>query len=217
MVAFQCLMAWLVRDMAWWKVVALAYLVGGSASQNLFCAQHELSHFLAHRRLGVNRALSLLSNCPLVVPMATAFRKYHQEHHSHLVRARAPAPLQPQSASLPLLFSEHKLSRQSLALLPGLQARESAGGKACLAASVLPGPSCAAGCCVVVSESGAAACVGPACAGRRQLTAIAAAEERGGARSCPARARRAVNCVPCQRSNSGPCVAAASLRGGLVR
>jgi len=90
-VAFQCLMAWLVRDMAWWKVVALAYLVGGSASQNLFCAQHELSHFLAHRRLGVNRALSLLSNCPLVVPMATAFRKYHQEHHSHLVRAR-PCP-----------------------------------------------------------------------------------------------------------------------------
>lgn len=85
-VALQCVMAWAVRDMAWWKVVALAYLVGGSASQNLFCAQHELSHFLAHRRLVVNRALSLISNCPLVVPMATAFRKYHQEHHSHLVR-----------------------------------------------------------------------------------------------------------------------------------
>ena len=87
-VALQCVMAWAVRDMAWWKVVALAYLVGGTASQNLFCAQHELSHFLAHRRLGVNRALSLISNCPLVVPMATAFRKYHQEHHSHLVRPR---------------------------------------------------------------------------------------------------------------------------------
>ena len=63
-VALQCVMAWAVRDMAWWKVVALAYLVGGTASQNLFCAQHELSHFLAHRRLAVNRALSLISQLP---------------------------------------------------------------------------------------------------------------------------------------------------------
>jgi hypothetical protein len=154
-VAFQCLMAWLVRDMAWWKVVALAYLVGGSASQNLFCAQHELSHFLAHRRLGVNRALSLLSNCPLVVPMATAFRKYHQEHHSHLVRARAH--LQPIPPSSPLLFSVLKF-RQSQALLPGFQARESAGGKACSTTWGAPGPSCAALCLAVALGSGAAAC-----------------------------------------------------------
>ncbi|KAK9826800.1 hypothetical protein WJX81_002217 [Elliptochloris bilobata] len=54
------------------------------ALQCVMAWAHELSHFLAHRRLGVNRALSLISNCPLVVPMATAFRKYHQEHHSHL-------------------------------------------------------------------------------------------------------------------------------------
>ena len=78
--------AFFVRDAPWWKVWLAAYAIGGTASQNLFCAQHELSHFLAFKRPVFNRVLSFASNCPLVVPMATAFRKYHQEHHSHLVR-----------------------------------------------------------------------------------------------------------------------------------
>lgn len=77
--------AFFVRDAPWWKVWLAAYAIGGTASQNLFCAQHELSHFLAFKRPVLNRVLSFASNCPLVVPMATAFRKYHQEHHSHLV------------------------------------------------------------------------------------------------------------------------------------
>ena len=80
--------AFLVRDAPWWKVWLAAYAIGGTASQNLFCAQHELSHFLAFKKPIYNRLLSFASNCPLVVPMATAFRKYHQEHHSHLVRLK---------------------------------------------------------------------------------------------------------------------------------
>ena len=78
--------AYLVRNAAWWQVLVAAYALGGTYSQNLFTAQHELSHFLAFKRPLYNRILSLASNCPLVVPMATTFRKYHQEHHSHLVR-----------------------------------------------------------------------------------------------------------------------------------
>ena len=92
-VAVSCLqvaMAWYVRDMPWWKVMLAAYVVSATASQNLFTAQHELSHFLAFRTPLYNRILSLASNCPLVVPTATAFRKYHQEHHSHLVRVPCP-------------------------------------------------------------------------------------------------------------------------------
>ena len=77
--------ACLVRKAAWWQVLVAAYALGGTYSQNLFTAQHELSHFLAFKRPLYNRILSLASNCPLVVPMATTFRKYHQEHHSHLV------------------------------------------------------------------------------------------------------------------------------------
>ena len=80
--------SFLVRDSPWWKVWLAAYAIGGTCSQNLFCAQHELSHFLAFKKPIYNRFLSFASNCPLVVPMATAFRKYHQEHHSHLVSGR---------------------------------------------------------------------------------------------------------------------------------
>ena len=79
-------MAYVVRDMPWWKIVFAGYTVSGTANQNLLSAQHELSHFLAFKRPLYNRILSILSNCPVVVPMAVAFRKYHQEHHSHLVR-----------------------------------------------------------------------------------------------------------------------------------
>ena len=35
--------------------------------------------------------LSIFSNMVLVVPTATTFRKYHQEHHSHLVRTLSVA------------------------------------------------------------------------------------------------------------------------------
>ena len=85
--AVQVIMAYAVKDAPWWKVLVAGYVVSGTASQNLFTAQHELSHFLAFRKPLYNKMLSLASNCPLVVPMATSFRKYHQEHHSHLVRA----------------------------------------------------------------------------------------------------------------------------------
>lgn len=81
----QITCAVLLRNAAWWKVFLAAWTIGGTLSQNLFTAQHELSHFLAFRKPIYNRILSLVSNCPLVVPMAAEFRKYHQEHHSHLV------------------------------------------------------------------------------------------------------------------------------------
>ena len=84
--AFQIGMAYWVSSLPWWKVLLAAYVISGVANQNLLTAQHELSHFLAFRTPFHNRVLSLLSNCPIAVPMATAFRKYHQEHHSHLVR-----------------------------------------------------------------------------------------------------------------------------------
>ena len=61
-------------------------------------AQHELSHFLAFKKPLHNRMLSIISNCVLVVPTATTFRKYHQEHHSHLVS------IQPRTCELPTHF-----------------------------------------------------------------------------------------------------------------
>jgi sphingolipid delta-4 desaturase len=80
----QLVFAYLVRNMPWWKVLVLAYTVSGTCNKNLLTAQHELSHFLAFRKPLYNRILSIASNCPIVAPMAVSFRKYHQEHHSHL-------------------------------------------------------------------------------------------------------------------------------------
>lgn len=81
---FQIGMAYFMRNASWTSIFVLGYIISGTCNQNLFCAQHELSHFLALKKPAHNKVLSILSNCPLVVPSATTFRKYHQEHHSHL-------------------------------------------------------------------------------------------------------------------------------------
>ena len=83
--AVQFVMAYHVRNLAWWKVLVGAYTVSGTCNQNLLSAQHEISHFLALKKPFWNKALAVACNCPIVVPMATKFRQYHQEHHSHLV------------------------------------------------------------------------------------------------------------------------------------
>jgi len=83
--AVQFVMAYHVRNLPWWKVLVVAYTVSGTCNQNLLSAQHEISHFLALRKPFWNKVLAIASNCPIVVPVATKFRQYHQEHHSHLV------------------------------------------------------------------------------------------------------------------------------------
>ena len=83
--AVQFVMAYHVRNLPWWKVLVVAYTVSGTCNQNLLSAQHEISHFLALKKPSWNKILAIASNCPIVVPVATKFRQYHQEHHSHLV------------------------------------------------------------------------------------------------------------------------------------
>ena len=85
-VACQFIMAALVRDWAWWKLAVAAYVVSGTLNQNLFCAQHEISHFLAFKKPLYNKVLALVGNMPLVVPVAVKFREYHHDHHIFLVR-----------------------------------------------------------------------------------------------------------------------------------
>ncbi|EFN56445.1 hypothetical protein CHLNCDRAFT_57665 [Chlorella variabilis] len=83
-VACQFIMAALVRDWAWWKLAVAAYVVSGTLNQNLFCAQHEISHFLAFKKPLYNKVLALVGNMPLVVPVAVKFREYHHDHHIFL-------------------------------------------------------------------------------------------------------------------------------------
>lgn len=52
----------------------MAYVVGATANQNLFLAIHEISHNLAFRNAGLNRALAVFANLPIGLPYSASFR-----------------------------------------------------------------------------------------------------------------------------------------------
>lgn len=81
----QFVFAHMVRNWSWGWVLLLGWLLSGTLNQNLFTAQHEISHFLAFRSPGLNRALALFANLPLIIPVAVKFREYHHDHHIFLV------------------------------------------------------------------------------------------------------------------------------------
>jgi len=80
----QFFVSWYVKNLAWWKVMVAAYVISGTLNQNLFTAQHEISHYLAFRTPSLNRWLAIIGNLPLVVPVAVKFREYHHDHHLFL-------------------------------------------------------------------------------------------------------------------------------------
>ncbi|KAK9894933.1 hypothetical protein P389DRAFT_161752 [Cystobasidium minutum MCA 4210] len=67
-----------------WKFVLAAYIIGGTANQNLFLAIHEITHNLAFRNIVPNRLFAMFANLPIGVPYAMMFKKYHMEHHRAL-------------------------------------------------------------------------------------------------------------------------------------
>lgn len=75
--------AFLMRDTEFWslKFFFVAWLVGGSCSQNTFLAVHEITHNLAFKGVKENRLFAILTNCSIGVPFAMMFKKYHIEHH----------------------------------------------------------------------------------------------------------------------------------------
>merc|ERR1712048_231243 len=82
LVQFFC--AWALRDMAFtWQFWLVAYVVGATATQALFLAIHELSHFLGFKSFSANKLFSMFANLPIGLPYSAAFRGYHIEHHKH--------------------------------------------------------------------------------------------------------------------------------------
>ncbi|SCZ97269.1 BZ3500_MvSof-1268-A1-R1_Chr4-2g07100 [Microbotryum saponariae] len=84
--ATQFLTAFYLRNTPFWswKFWILAYVIGGTANQNIFLAVHEITHNLAFRGVKANRAFAILTNLPIGVPFAMMFKKYHIEHHKFL-------------------------------------------------------------------------------------------------------------------------------------
>eukprot|EP00887_Chlorella_sp_A99_P004329 scaffold15.g4329.t1 len=80
----QFALAWWSRSWSWGWVLLTGWLLSGTLNQNLFTAQHEVSHFLAFRSPNLNRLLALFANLPLIIPVAVKFREYHHDHHLFL-------------------------------------------------------------------------------------------------------------------------------------
>jgi sphingolipid delta-4 desaturase len=97
-VAFQLVIAWLLRDRSWWLILGASYLVGAFAAHAMFTLIHECTHNLVFRKTGENSWLQILANVPLVVPSAIGFRKFHLLHHNHQgdeeLDADLPSPLE---------------------------------------------------------------------------------------------------------------------------
>ncbi len=83
LVLLQCGMAWLMRDVPFWswRMWAVTYAVGATATQAIFLGIHEVTHMLAFKNFTHNRLLAVVANLPIAIPYSAAFRGYHLEHH----------------------------------------------------------------------------------------------------------------------------------------
>lgn len=67
-----------------WRLLLLTYVVGATATHNLFLAIHEITHNLAFRSIDANRTWSIVTNLPIGIPYAMMFKRYHMEHHKYM-------------------------------------------------------------------------------------------------------------------------------------
>jgi len=82
LVAFQLVLAWLLRDQSWWLIFGAAYLLGAFADHSLFVMIHECAHQLLFKNRAANRWAGILANMPQIFPSSISFERYHIKHHS---------------------------------------------------------------------------------------------------------------------------------------
>jgi len=85
-VATQLVLAYLVRDAPWPILIPLTWIISGTLNHSLGGAIHEIGHNLAfgHKHPLANRALGMLANIPMAVPLSVTYKKYHSDHHRYL-------------------------------------------------------------------------------------------------------------------------------------
>jgi len=81
---FQLGMAYAMRDAAWYVMLPLAYVVGGTLNHSLQLAVHELSHDLCwagQYKDTANRLTAIMANLATGFPSGQTFKPYHMDHH----------------------------------------------------------------------------------------------------------------------------------------
>lgn len=82
-VAVQLVMAWVLKDVAWWWGIIAAYFIGAFACHTLHVCIHECSHNLLFKNRTLNIISSMIANLPMIFPSAVSFTKYHLKHHAY--------------------------------------------------------------------------------------------------------------------------------------
>lgn len=82
----QSALAAAVAGQSWWLILIAAYGAGAFATHYLNVVMHECSHNLVLSTTRRNKAFSIFTNLPALVPGAMGFRHYHLLHHRFLGR-----------------------------------------------------------------------------------------------------------------------------------
>lgn len=81
-VAAQVLIAYFLRDQAWYMVLLAAYAIGAFANHALFVLIHEFSHNMVFKSKVANLWGGIMCDIPNAFPSSVSFRKYHLKHHA---------------------------------------------------------------------------------------------------------------------------------------
>ena len=81
-VSMQIAIAYLLRQQAWWLVLAAAYCVGAFANHALFVLIHEYTHNMVFKSRIANMWGGIFCDLPNAFPSSVSFRKYHLKHHA---------------------------------------------------------------------------------------------------------------------------------------
>src|SRR5574338_182375 len=82
-VALQIVIAFVIKDQAWWVPLITAFLVGAFANHACFVLIHEAAHNLIFKNRAMNYIAGIIADIPNVLPSSVSFRSYHLKHHSH--------------------------------------------------------------------------------------------------------------------------------------
>ncbi len=81
-VGVQVLLAYLLKDQAWWLIIATAWVFGAFPTHTLFVCIHEASHNLIFKKTSWNVFAGIIANFPSLAPTAISFKNYHLKHHA---------------------------------------------------------------------------------------------------------------------------------------